>query len=185
LALPAAAHRANVFAWEDGGTIHVETSFSGGAPALNASIKVTDAATGAALLEGTTDDKGFFVFAIPDAARQSRLDMRIVLGAGQGHQGEWIIRADEYLGAGTSSTSPLPVQAKVASAAVPGTSTLDAATLESIVETVVNRQVAPLRRSLASMAQPGPTAHDIFGGIGYILGLFGIVALMKSRKVDK
>ena len=35
---------------------------------------------------------------------------------------------------------------------------------------------------LAEMRQKGPTARDIFAGIGYILGLVGIAAYVHSRQ---
>jgi len=46
----------------------------------------------------------------------------------------------------------------------------------------VRRELEPVKRMLVDMNQAGPGMTEIIGGIGYILGLFGIVAYMKSRK---
>ena len=52
----------------------------------------------------------------------------------------------------------------------------------SEVEAIVRRELEPVKRMLASLSQKGPGVTEIIGGIGYILGLFGIMAYMKSRK---
>ncbi len=183
-ARPADAHRANVFAWEEGGTIKVETSFSGGGPAINAPVQVRDDATDTLLLTVTTDGQGVASFPIPDAARTARSDLRLVLQAGQGHRGEWIIRADEYLGApaGAETAPPAPKPAATATSAAKAAPAIDEATLERIVSAAVDKQIAPMRRTLAAMAEPGPSLRDVLSGLGYILGLFGIAAWARSRR---
>lgn len=35
---------------------------------------------------------------------------------------------------------------------------------------------------LAEQAQSGPTVHDIVGGLGYIVGIFGLAMALQSRK---
>ncbi|WP_035250908.1 hypothetical protein [Desulfocurvus vexinensis] len=192
-ALPGAAlaHRANVFAYVEGDTIHVETSFSGGKPAMNSPIEVYDAASGALLLTTQTDAKGLGAFAVPQAAREARADLRLVLLAGEGHRGEWVVKAGEYLAdqeaaapaggaAPQAAASPAPQATGAAPAAL-----VDEAALKRIVAEAVSHELAPLRRSLAAMAEPGPTVHDVLAGIGYILGLFGIAAWMHSRKASR
>jgi len=52
----------------------------------------------------------------------------------------------------------------------------------SEVEAIVHRELEPVKRMLAELSQSGPGVTEIVGGIGYIIGLFGIVAYMKSRK---
>ena len=85
----ASAHRVNVFAWVEGDVIHVEGKFSGGKKVKAGKITVMDP-QGVELLSGRTNDQGKFSFKVP-----KRTDLRIVLIAGQGHQGEWTLRADE------------------------------------------------------------------------------------------
>ncbi len=50
------------------------------------------------------------------------------------------------------------------------------------VQAVVRRELEPVKQMLANMSQSGPGVTEVIGGIGYILGLFGMVAYMKSRK---
>lgn len=189
LAAPQAmAHRANIFAWEDGGNIRVECSFSGGKPAMHAPVTVTDAASGEELAKFKTDGEGMGAFPIPDKARANRLDLRLELMAGEGHRGEWIITADEYLGAApdASSTDAAPetqaAQAAAPASAPAATAAVDKAALKRIVDDALAKRLAPINRHLASLADPAPGIRDIVGGIGWILGLFGIAALVRSRR---
>lgn len=56
-------------------------------------ITVFDAATGAKLLEGRTDEQGNFRFDAPPQGRQHGLRIRV--NAGEGHQNEWVLDAAE------------------------------------------------------------------------------------------
>ena len=88
LAGSASAHRVNVFAWVEGDTVYVEGKFPGGKKVKAGKIVVLDP-RGVELVSGLTNDQGEYSFKVP---RQT--DLRIVLSAGQGHQGEWVVRAD-------------------------------------------------------------------------------------------
>ena len=185
----ASAHRVNVFAWVEGDMIHVEGKFSGGKKVKAGKISVMDP-QGVELLSGRTDDQGKFSFKIP-----KRTDLRIVLIAGQGHQGEWTLRADEI----TDLPSETALEASAEKAMQPegkeivsitsmdpGTAAPDTAIkseeLEAIIETVLDKKLKPITRMLADLRQKGPSVSDIFAGIGYILGLVGVAAYVHSRK---
>jgi nickel transport protein len=183
------AHRVNVFAWVEGDTIHVESKFSGGKKVKDGKIVVMDF-QGVELLSGRTDDQGKFSFKVP-----KRTDLRIVLIAGKGHQGEWTLAADEMKESPSETTlvtSPkkaTPSDGKgtvTQTVMVPGTAAPDAAIkpeeLEAIIETVLDKKLRPITRVLADLQQEGPTVRDIVAGIGYIFGLVGVAAYVHSRK---
>ena len=183
----AMAHRANIFAWEDGGNIRVECSFSGGKPAMHAPVTVTDVASGEELAKFKTDGEGMGAFPIPDKARANRLDLRLELMAGEGHRGEWVITADEYLGAAPDAgdapaETPATQTADAPASAPAATAAVDEAALKRIVDDALAKRLAPINRHLAALADPAPGIRDIAGGIGWILGLFGIAALVRSRR---
>lgn len=90
---PAQAHRVNIFAWTEGPQVMVQCGFSGGNNVKNGKITVYDAANDAVLLEGLTDANGMFHFDIPAQARKHGLRIRI--NAGEGHQNEWLLDAEE------------------------------------------------------------------------------------------
>jgi nickel transport protein len=183
------AHRVNVFAWVDGDTIQVESKFSGGKRVKSGKVVVMDP-QGVELLSGLTNDQGEFSFKVP---KQS--DLRIIIMAGQGHQGEWTVREAELQGL-TLETATKPAGSKSLSsdqedaAGSTYSNSDDAASnqninveeLESIIETALDRKLQPVTRMLADMQQEGPGVSDIFAGIGYILGLVGIAAYIQNRK---
>ncbi len=185
----ALAHRVNVFAWVEGDKIHVESKFSGGKKVKAGKVVVTDP-QGVELISGLTNEHGAFSFKVP---KQS--DLRIIVMAGQGHQGQWTVREAELQGL-TSETAIKPAgskrlysdpQSAVAntsgrSDAVASGQDINVKELENIIETVLDRKLQPINRTLAEMQQKGPGVSDIFAGIGYILGLVGIAAYIQNRK---
>lgn len=183
------AHRVNVFAWVEGDTIYVQSKFAGGRKVKSGKITVIDP-QGVELLSGLTNDEGEFSFKIP-----KRTDLKIVLNAGEGHRGEWTIRADEMaqLPAGTAAQTGAekdgPAEQKqsaVKSSAAEATTMADThlapQELEAVIDSALDRKLKPLIRMLADMQQKGPGVKDIFAGIGYIFGLVGIVVYVQSRK---
>lgn len=187
----AAAHRVNVFAWVEGDTIHVEGKFGGGKSVKAGKILVTDT-QGHALLSGLTNDHGEFSFKVPQ-----RTDLKIILSAGQGHQGEWTIRAAEMpelpAAAAGAAKDPksMPSASKENDAASPADGMAAANTginreeLEAIIATVMDRKLKPIIKMLADAQQKGPSLRDILAGIGYIFGLAGIAAYIHRRKTSK
>jgi nickel transport protein len=183
------AHRVNVFAWVEGDTVFVEGRFSGGKMVKSGEVVVMDS-QGERLVTGQTNDQGEFSFKIP-----KRTDLRILLIAGQGHQGEWNIHAAEMENLPLTKTSQESVantkqsqQRKAISqpsvnTRIPALQTpFNPDELEAVIETVLDRKLRPISRTLADMRQGGPSVQDIFSGIGYILGLVGIAAYIQSRK---
>jgi nickel transport protein len=119
LAAPALAHRVNIFAYVEGDEVVVECSYSRSERVRLGDVEVFDAASGAALLAGKTDDKGEFRFPVPPAVRAAKGDLRIVLKAGEGHQNATEVKAAEYLSAtpvAAPTTSAAPVATSAASA---------------------------------------------------------------------
>ncbi len=185
----ASAHRVNVFAWVEGDTIYVESKFAGGKKVKAAKIIVMDA-RGVELLSGRTNDQGEFSFKVPKPT-----DLKIVLVAGQGHQGEWTVRAAEIADM-PSETAPetsaenaiqsdqndaVLLKSVDSSSAAPDTA-VEPKELEAIIESILDKKLKPITRMLADIRQKGPTVADIFAGIGYIFGLVGIAAYVHSRK---
>jgi len=185
------AHKVRIFAWEEGGTIQTEVKFSGGRPAKNAQIIVTSEKDHKKILTGRTNDKGLFTFPIPETARKNKYNLKITVNSGDGHKNSWLLDAQDYLQISGNSlqhptpslppaplltTSPLVEQTK------PSTCALSQEQLSQIIESALDKQLGPIKRSLAEQQDKPPSLQDILGGIGYILGLAGIAAYFKSQK---
>jgi nickel transport protein len=190
-ALPASAHKLQVFAFADGARIEGSAYFAGGAKAQGGTIKV-EGAEGRVLAELTPGPDGGFSY-----LAQSKVDHVIVADSGDGHRAEWRVTAAELAGgfhgsagppaeknsatigaapdaAVPSSSDPLPIS--LPQSTVAPSAPVDLATIERAVA----RQVGPLREELRA-AQDQARLHDIMGGIGYILGLVGIALWWRAR----
>jgi nickel transport protein len=197
-ALPAQAHRVNVFAWVEGNTIYTTAKFSGGKVARESRVEVYDSRK-KLLLNGLTDNQGAFSFSIPKID-----DLEIIVEAGTGHRGSWQIKKSELTSATETeapdnSNSAPPTASRPASNLKPLAKTTETETvntasgrqvspeeLEKIVRKVVDRSLSeklhPLLLMLSEIRNPDPGLKDILGGLGYIFGLVGIAAYIKSRK---
>lgn len=188
LAAVSSAHKVNIFAYVDGNTVVTDSGYSRSKRVHDGTVEVYDAATGTMLLSGPTDDNGKFDFEIPAQARANRMDLRLLLKAGTGHQAEWTVKFDEF-GAAKGPFAPQPADHGHMAVAVSDAGKDGAgpqvAMDTAAVEAVVRRELEPVKRMLADLSQSGPGVTEIIGGIGYILGLFGLVAYMKSRKSDE
>ena len=188
----ALAHNVTVFAWVEGDTVHVESKFSGGRRPVAAPVEVYDT-RGNLLLKGVTDEKGEFSFKVP-----KKTEMKVVLLAGMGHKGEWIIplsdletvSADATAQAAETNSQPSistdPNQAKSAIPTVGGNPVpagyVTAAEIRNAVEGALDTKLKPVMKLLVETRQSGPSVTDILGGIGYIFGLIGVAAYFSAKR---
>ena len=188
----AAAHRVNIFAFVDGDAVQVECGFNRSQKVRQGTVEVFDAATGAKLLQGTTDDNGVFRFPVTAELREAGHDLSIRIIAGEGHQNDWTVSADELAASGTpkavmaaaSATQAVGQAAPSVSAASPPATVSGGATpaeIERIIDAALDAKLSPIKRMLAEQTEAGPNIRDIIGGIGWIFGLIGIAAYVRRR----
>lgn len=208
-AASALAHRVNIFAWTEGNEVVAECGFNGGNKVKDGQIVVFDAATGAKLAEGRTDDYGVYRFSV--SAEGKAHGVRIVIKAGEGHQNEWTVEAAELSGiqpqaaaapsgaapATTATTAAAPAAAtavgtttstsgqatkKAEKTAPQQTANISAEELQTIVNAALDVKLGPIRKELAEMRVARPGFSEIFGGIGWLVGLAGIALYFKGRR---
>mgnify|MGYP003620369162 FL=1 len=197
-AVSAQAHRVNIFAWTEGNEVVAECGFNGGNKVKQGQVVIFDAATGAKVAEGRTDDLGVYRF--PISAEGKAHGVRIVIKAGEGHQNEWTVDAAELatIQPGTAATSAPAVSPAVAPAAASTlqpqaapkadkspaqqTANISAAEMQNIVNTALDAKLGPIRKELAEMRVARPGFSEIFGGIGWLVGLAGIALYFKGRR---
>jgi len=178
--ISAFAHKVNIFAYMEGDKVYTENYFSDGKRCIDSKIEVFDN-QGNKLLEGLTDKEGMFSLKIP-AEDVIDGDLKLVLTASMGHRAEYIIRADEL-----GNVSGL-VEEKIEepiSAVSPEVSSFDLKEIQLLIEDILDEKLKPIMREMREIKRSqedriSPT--EIIGGIGYIIGIFGIVAYFLSRK---
>lgn len=206
----ALAHKVTVFAYVDGPNIVVDAFYSKSNKVNKGTITVMNAASGEEYARAVTDEAGALALPVPAKAVAAKADLRVLLVAGEGHQDEILVKASEFaaLSAAAAKAAPAPQPqakldtAKSASKTAPESGKapssvtaapaqiapipLDEATLTRIVnnavEQAVDSRMAPVKRLLLESAQKGPGMTEIIGGIGYIVGLFGVAAFVAGRR---
>ncbi|MBW2593927.1 MAG: hypothetical protein JRE58_13175 [Deltaproteobacteria bacterium] len=184
LPISAWAHKVTVFAWVEGDTVFTESKFSGGKRVHDGTINVY-APDGRKLVEGRTNAAGEYAFKIPQ-----QTDLKIVLEAGMGHRAEWTLMRDEFedtpdldteLTITRKTTEDRREETVLPISDVSGTACAD---IEATMERVLDKKLKPLIRRLNHLERrdDGPGLPDILGGLGYILGLIGIIAYVHSRR---
>ena len=170
------AHRVYLYAWVEGDTVYTESYFGSKKKVRGGLVQVYDPA-GNKLLEGRTNNEGMFSFGIPQ-----KTDLRIVVEASMGHKGEYTLKAEEF--ADVPGEELLPTQTREDEEPSPSNgSSLDAAQIRAIIEQSLDSRLRPIIRELAqSRKEKGPGLREIGAGIGYIVGLMGLVMYWRSRK---
>jgi nickel transport protein len=170
------AHLLKVFAFADGNRIVGSAYFVGGAKASGATITVRTH-SGQVLAGLHPDADGRFSY-----IATARIDHVIVAATGDGHRAQWTVRADEL-----PSDLPAPAGSVGAPAPNPEPATPvrppapdPEAHLAGLVERAVARQIRPLREELQAYLDR-IWMHDVLGGLGYILGLTGVVMWWRGR----
>ena len=166
-ASPAFAHKLHVFACVQGKVISGEVYFSGGNPARGAKITLFDP-SGKKLGEATSDDEGNFTY-----RPRVRCDHRVVVDTGDGHAAEYTVSASE-----------LPDNLDPKGDPAPQSPEPDGKKLKEMIEEAVARQVVPLRKQLDHYEQK-TRLRDVLGGIGYILGIMGLVYYFLGKRKAK
>ena len=184
------AHKLVLFASAEGRKITGWAYFAGGGKLKDITIKVLGPG-GEHLGQTTTDAEGSFEF-----VAEKRCDHTFVLETDAGHRAEYTVKAEE-LPADLPSPTPDPQKSGGGQderaqnsrepreldgeAAAKSAETVSDTKLREAVESAVARQMRPLRRELQACRKT-VRFHDIVGGIGYIVGIAGILFYLKSRR---
>lgn len=178
-AVPAQAHRLNIFATPIGSSVEGRVYFVGGSVAGNAEVVLLNAA-GEPVAETVSDPAdGTFALAVP-----YRADFTVSADLRDGHVATFPIlaaRLSESLPAapaeGGAPAGDQPEDAAPADAGSPA-----AAIPTDALESAIARQIAPIAQQIDEM-EATIRIRDFIGGIGFILGIFGIWALLRTRRV--
>jgi nickel transport protein len=178
---PAQAHKLNVFSWANDRQIYGEAFFHGGRKAKNITVRIQDAKSHNLLLSTQTNEQGEFAFTVPQQAAQQRLDLLITADSGDGHRGEWLLEATEYLEHKSSSSNLAPESATGCST----TALIDTEAIREIVRQELKREMLPIKQELAERQEKKIRPQDILGGIGCIIGLAALFTWFQANKKKK
>ncbi|BBF92006.1 cobalt ABC transporter permease [Blastochloris tepida] len=172
---PALAHKVVAGAYASGDAIEGEIGFSDGEPAKNVLVEVFGE-DGTRLGEVRTKEDGTFVFE-PKAAVTHIF--RADLGAG--HVAEIRVEASELPASLAKGTPPDSAPPAAAEPAPPADSVAMTAAQRAVVAELIRNEIRPLRREVIAYREKNDL-QSILGGIGYIVGLFGLWFFLAARR---
>src|SRR5690606_8401996 len=154
VAVSAHAHRINLLVLPEGDVVRGRVYYADGSPAAHAEVEVRRAGGDAATV--TADEAGAFV-----VAREDDGAITFVVETADGHRAETTLE-------GQAVETP--------DAVTPESS----GSIEPNVRRIVQQELAPIRAMLVHYEEK-TRFRDILGGIGYIVGVVGLMAWWKSR----
>jgi nickel transport protein len=193
------AHKVNIFAYVEGNQVYTESYFPDGRKVEGGTIEVYDSQENK-LLSGTTDKEGKFNFIPP-----KKDNLKIVLIATMGHKNSYLLSAADLPGGsapaegakngsgtteqGSSENSAPAGNEQAATAETQPSSSasaqpvqVDVQEIKKIIDQSLDRKLAPILRELAMAQQEKMSPTQIFGGIGYIFGIIGIILYFTKKK---
>ncbi len=170
------AHKITLFGYVDQGMVKTEAKFSGGRAARHCQMSMANPSH--VVVVGRTNDQGMLDFPVPE----EKEGFELIVDCGDGHRGTWRIEADELSGG-----APLAyTQGSHTVHAAPENVLLqDSVTLRMILREELATELEPIKRQLAKLKQNTVSLADIMGGLGYFLGLAGLVSYMRFRRAEK
>ncbi len=172
------AHRVNVFTQTQGDRVLCQCFYNDGKPVRGQDIQVKTP-DGRVIAEGMTDDEGMFSF-----TPQVHEDLKIILNAGMGHVTEITLKKEDLPETKQktivkAAKQPVPPEKK--NEVQEQNSDFDEERMRGIVEQAVDEKLQPVIE-IVQKQQRSYSLTTIIGGIGYIIGIFGLFMFWKSRK---
>lgn len=161
------AHKINIFSYKEGNKIFVEGYFADGKPCKNSEIIVFDE-NGGKIIEGKTNPEGIFSFDIPETSK-----IKIVLVADMGHKVETEMQLKDKPPEKQNIKESKKIEEKQIQ------TNIDEEKIKKIVEESVEKAINPVLKEIEKEKQR-IKIQDIIGGIGYILGILGIILYLKG-----
>ena len=172
------AHRVNVFTKVKGELVECQCFYNDGKPVIEQPVQVT-LSDGTVITKGKTNDEGFFVFS-PGV----REDLTITLTAGMGHMATTTVHKNDlpfFKEKSVARGSPSVMTDEKNIQANEQQDNMTEKQIREIIEQVVDEKLDPVI-DLIQKQQRSHSLTTIIGGIGYIVGIFGLFIFLKNRK---
>ena len=171
----AAAHKVKIFAAVKGELIEGFGYYPGGGKYMNSPVTVFAPIDQQAAIITTKVDGTF------NYKPTKHCDHLFVIATKDGHRAEFKVIAKNLATTLPNAEPANKAIAKTEAGQNTSPPPAEMVSLEKTIDSAVARHIVPLQEDIAHYEQR-VRLHDIIGGIGYIVGLFGIGAFFLSRK---
>ena len=188
----ALAHKLNVFYDIEDGKVIINSYFSNGKPLKNGKVKIVDILSGKVILKGKTNEEGRFVCNLLAPS-----NYKVIVEGQLGHRETIEILKEDLLDFSKNTTLESQGSYNVKENELNFSKSLDPTTFINNQELILKKlsqleskliklesQNNYLKKTLLKIQKDlsKPSLIEIFGGIGWILGIFGGIAFFVYRK---
>lgn len=174
--MPTLAHKVIAGVFPSGDAIEGEIGLSNGTMAVDTEV-IVSGPDGAELGRVMTDEDGFFLYTPTEA-----VDHTFFADLGAGHVAKVFMTAVEVAEIMGVAIEPAKATAPEPSAVTPNVTVASLSDEERLaIAEAVRDEVRPLRREIAAYREHNDLQR-ILGGIGYIIGLFGVGFYFAARR---
>ena len=169
------AHKITAFTDLEGSKLSVYSYFSDGTPAKHAQVIIYDEKTGKKVITGYTDNEGNYSCTLPHPGKY-----KVVVNAELGHRAvaEVDYGSVEQAAFAEQPSSSKNVSQGMSNSANAPVAGVSADEIRKIVRGELKEQLQPIDRKLLKIEEQVSAIHlkDVFGGLGWIVGIFGAAA---------
>lgn len=175
------AHKVNIFVYTEGDKVYTESYFNDGKPCMDSVIEVFSM-DDTELMRGRTDKDGLFEFPLPQGS-----ELRIVLNAGMGHRAEYTLDIpgtgdQENYASKKDEIKDHTIGEEKDKGTIPSDMNEVRKMIEDTVDRSLEKHMRPLIRAVSKIEKDRVSLTEVFGGIGYIFGIMGIILYFKKRE---
>ncbi len=168
------AHRVIIFGWVEGERVITQSRFSNKRAVKGGDIAIFDKG-GNRILSGKTDTKGEYSFQIPGKG-----PLKILLTVGSAHQAKWTVSEAE-LALALIKHKHKGDKVPQGPVVVSKENSCQQEVIEAAIEKTLDQKLRPVLKYVVESRNRPVSVRDVFGGIGYIIGLVGLAAYMRFR----
>ncbi len=179
------SHGIKIAARVDNGNLVVESSLAGHRLVPGSSVAVKNAQTKNTIISGKVDKQGAYKIELSSNLLNNPTDLLITVSDTFGHHAKTVIKQGTYSSQQSKPQDELldhhshPALHPSTDQAIEQYSKEE---LKQMIAAVLEQKLSPLRGQIAELGKDKNSFQDIIGGIGYLVGLAGLGAWMKSRK---
>lgn len=184
LASNALCHGIKIAVRMDNNALIVESALRGHRLASGSAVVIRENLSKKVLIKGTVENKGVYMVPLPAELLSNPVDLLISVSDQYGHHAKTVVKHELYEGLLPAKQKEEKAQSlyhQLEQGQLANEDLVSQETLRRMMEELLEKKLSPIRSQLANLDKDRVSFIDIIGGIGYLIGLAGLAAWMKSK----